>query len=80
MKVYVLTYEFETWTDKSKQIVGIYLTKPLAYASMLKEAENRNWKNNGDDRYYKLTDDYLMYRYDWELVRTLQIEEYEVKN
>ena len=80
MKVYVLAYEYESWTESAKEILGIYLTKASAYDSLLKEAKDRNWKDNGDERYYKLTDDYLMYRYDWEMVRTLQIEEYEAKN
>ena len=80
MKVYILQYQYETWTDQSSEVLGIYLTKESAYASMMKEVVDRRWKDVGDEKTFKVTDTYVMYRPDWEVVKTLQIEEYEVKN
>ena len=79
MTVFLLKYGYETWTEQSTEVVGVYLTKQSAYADMTKEANNRDWKNNGDEKTFKATDSYIMYRPDWEIVKTLQIEEYEVR-
>jgi hypothetical protein len=80
MKVYVLVYEFATWTEQGGEILGIYSTKASAYDSMVAEAKSRNWKDLGDERAYKATESYIFLRIDWELTRTLRIEEYDVKN
>lgn len=80
MKVYVLSYEFESYTDQGKQILSIHLTHVSAYASMMDEANARGWKDRGNEKWYKVTNEYIMNRQDWEIVKTLQIEEYDVKN
>lgn len=80
MKVYVLSYEFESWTDQGKEILSIHLTHSSAYDSMIAEANARGWKDRSDEKWYKVTDNYVMNKQDWEIVRTLQIGEYEVKN